>query len=1558
MMTESLVAEPTTISDKTVFQKVQSNRSATAANGSAAQATHYPLAHSQEDFWFLHQSSPDSAAYNAAFTARIASPIDMDAFCTAWQRLAQRHAILRTRFPLVDGRPMQVVEDDYVDDEENDGDNSLDFSLIDARDWPHDSLQATITNYHELPFDLEHSSPWRVRLFALAEDEFILLFSFHHVLMDLWSMMVLITEAGETYEALCAKRPTPAFPSVKSFTEYASWQATLLESASGERQRAYWQQQLAKVTNGADALQLPTDRPLPPVRTFNGDLLATALPADLLPALNQLAADTKTTLFSTLLAAFQVLLHRYTAQEEILVGVPMSGRRRAEFDRTLGCIANQTFVLTEMSGEPSFRDLLGQVQRGFMGAMLHQEYPYRLMTQALPQSNDRSRPPLAQVIFNLPLPPQMKHFVPFFCPQEEVGSATTVDWGGLTLQPFFIKQQAGQFFLMVEVWGSEDDYTLLWRYNTDLFDASTIERMAGCYQTLLEGILADPDQPISRLPLLTAAEEEQILVTWNDTGRPVPTDKCIHHLFEEQVARTPEATALVSPLEEKRLTYRELNQRANQLAHHLQALGIGPDVLVGICVERSLDMIVGLMGVLKAGGAYVPMDPNYPTDRLGFMVAESEAPILLTQEKCLSALPEHNAQVICLDRDWPTIAQEPITNPVSAVAPHHRVYCIFTSGSTGRPKGAQITHQNFVSNLYAYVDAYQVHDTVTSTLQMASFSFDMFGADLQRTLWHGAKLVICPQEWLLDPERLYALMRTEQIDFAQFVPAVLRSLVNYLEKTGQDLRFMNILNAGGDVWYMHEYERFKAFCSPTTRIVNSYGVTECTIDSSYFEHTDEQVPLEGIVPIGRPFSNTQLYILDKQRQPVPIGVVGELYIGGANVGLGYLNRPDLTAERFVPNPWSPDGTGMLYKTGDLARYLLDGNIDFLGRSDHQVKIRGNRVELGEIETLLGQHPDVREAVVMAQDQGTGKRLVAYVVPRSSELELSALRAWLEGELPDYMVPAAFIYLDELPLTPNGKVNRGNLPQPDADHLVRSTPYAAPTTPQEAVLAEIWQTMLQVEEIGIHDNFFEVGGDSILAIQIISRARQAGLHFSVRELFQARTIAQLVATATVLEEPTVPAATTQPTATRYPLSPMQAEMLTHLATEPDSDAYWLQFSCQLAGALDVDAFKAAWQQVVARHPALRTTFVQTEQGIEQVVSPMLTLPWHEADWQALAPAAQETALAAFLAEDRQQTSPFDQAALVRCALMRCAADRYTFVISHHHLLTDGWSFSILLQEVMAFYHAERHSEPLELPDPRPYHDYIAWLGEQDLQQAERFWQETLQGRHAPTPLPQTDRPAGPQRYAAHSRDLSPELSSRLQTFARRNNLTTNTLVQGAVALLLRHLSGECDVVYGVTFAGRPPELPGVDSIMGLLIHSLPLRVSIAEDRPLLPWLESLLQTQVAIEPYSYTPLQAIQEWCNHPQPLFHCNLRFQNFPMDNELHRSWGEALTIRNATMVDWWHYPLNIVVTPGAQLNLAATFDTSVLDERRVSDWLAKLEQILTSFVEHPNAPLSEHGL
>lgn len=1521
--------------------------------------TLYPLAtalsYNQKDFWFLQQNAAESAAYNAAFTARICSPLQFSAFRQALQTLAKHHAILRTCFPLLDDEPVQVIQAEPM----------VDFAVMDASDWTSERIQVELAQQSECPFDLEHKPPWRVRLFTLAAEEHILLFSFHHIVVDFWSVPTLLTQLGEYYAAHCRGDETPTQPLAKSYTEYVAWQQAMLSSRIGEHHRTYWAQQLAKLTDGTDVLQLPLDRPLPSVRTFNGDLLSFKLPAALVAQLKTFALQTNATLFSTLLAAFQVLLYRYTAQEKILVGIPTAGRIQPQFDRTIGCIANQTLVLAELAGQPTFRTVLAQVQQAVMGAMVHQEYPYHLLAKQAQQPTDLSRPALAQVIFNMPVLQQMKQFAPFFYPGDET---TELDLGGFALQPYFMPQQMGQFFLMVELWENADGYVGLLKYNTDLFDKTTIQRMVGHYQTLLAGIVADPDQPIAHLPLLTEPERQQLLVTWNANQIDVPRDQCIHELFEAQVERTPEAVAVVSPLEGKSLTYRALNQRANQLAAHLQGLGVGPDVLVGICVERSLDMIVGLMGVLKAGGAYVPMDPNYPKDRLAFMLADTQAPILLTQAKFVDELPPHAAQVICLDQDWPKIAQAPMGNPVSAVRPWHRVYCIYTSGSTGKPKGALITHQNFVNNLYAYFQAYQVHETVSSTLQMASFSFDMFGADLQRTLWHGAKLVICPQEWLLDPERLYQLMRAEAVDFAQFVPAVLRNLIQYLEKAGQDLRFLRILNVGGDVWYMHEYEQFQRFCSPTTRVVNSYGITECTIDSSYFEQRDGPRPLEGIVPIGWPFANTQLYILDPHHQPVPIGIAGELYIGGANVGSGYLNRPDLTRQRFMPNPFARNGaqngaqngqTDYLYKTGDRARYLPDGNIDFLGRNDYQVKIRGFRVETGEIETLLGQHPNIREAVVLAQDQGTGKRLVAYIVPGNAELRIDSLRAWLEDKLPDYMVPTSFVYLEVLPLTPNGKVNRNALPMPAAENLARSTPYTPPSIPAETQLAAIWQGVLRVEQIGIQDNFFEIGGDSILAIQIISRARQVGLPFTVRQLFQQRTIAQLAAlvngaTATTAEQK----APIQPSVapTRYPLSPMQLAMFRHLQSTPNSPAYWLQFHCRLHGQLDVPAFKAAWQQVVARHAVLRTAFVWMGDRVEQVVAETVALPWHEADWQNFSASEQSAQLAQFLAADLRQTPPLTQAPLLRCALMQCSPTSHRFVISHHHLLTDGWSFSLLLQEVMAFYQAARQEQRVDLVQPRPYRDYIAWLQQQDLAQAETFWQQTLAGIHTPTVFPQTEPLIGPASYAEQAYVLPAAVSTQLQRLARQNNVTLNTLIQGAVALLLSHVSGERDLVFGITFSGRSPDLPAVETIMGLLINHLPLRVQIQEEQTLLTWLHDLLQTQVELEPYVFTPVTAIQRWCNHPQPLFQCNLRFQNFPMDEQLRERWGEALTIDDSQMVDWWHYPLNIVVTPGDTLHLAITYDERAFNRQAVNSLLAGLQQLLSAFVTHPNRQLGAY--
>jgi amino acid adenylation domain-containing protein len=654
------------------------------------------------------------------------------------------------------------------------------------------------------------------------------------------------------------------------------------------------------------------------------------------------------------------------------------------------------------------------------------------------------------------------------------------------------------------------------RTSFEVVDGEPIQKVADLVAFSLPEIdlcdLADEqqqteEQKLSELPLLTAAEQHQLLVEWNQTQIDYPQDQCIHQLFEQQVEKTPDAVAVV--FENQQLTYRQLNQRANQLAHYLQKLGVGPEVLVGICVERSLEMAIALLGILKAGGAYVPLNPNQPQQRLDFMLQDAECSILLTQVRLTETLRTYTGKVIYLDADWELIALEQETNPTSNIQATNLAYLIYTSGSTGKSKGVMVEHSSLVNAYYAWEKAYQLGTQVRCHLQMANFSFDVFTGDFVRALCSGGKLVLCPRELLLESEKLYQLMYQQQVDCAEFVPVVLRNLVEYLEKSQQKLDFMRLVLCGSDSWYGAEYQRFSAVVGQQTRLINSFGVTEATIDSSYFEHTTEELAAQQLVPIGKPFANSQLYILDANLQLVPIGVIGELYIGGKGLARGYHRRPDLTAQKFIPHIFSQQSSTRLYKTGDLVRYLPDGNIEFFGRIDNQVKIRGFRIELGEIEAVLTQHPAVNETVVVVREDIPGnKRLVAYIVAHGF-LPTADIRNFLKDKLPDYMIPSAFVQLDILPLTHNGKINRQALPVPKILSSELSTNYQAPKSEIEKNIAKVWKQVLQVEKVGIHDNFFDLGGHSLLVVQINMKLREIlNRDLSIVEIFQNPTIKSL------------------------------------------------------------------------------------------------------------------------------------------------------------------------------------------------------------------------------------------------------------------------------------------------------------------------------------------------------------------------------------------------------------------------------------------------------------------
>jgi len=1042
----------------------------------------FPLSFAQQRLWFFSQLEPESSAYNIPSAIRLTGRLNIAALENSINEIVRRHETLRTTFTVVDGEPVQVIN----------AATKLQLPIIDLQTLSEteretEALRQAMQDA-QTSFNLEKDSLLRVSLLRLGETDHVILFTMHHIVSDGWSTGILIRELTTLYQTCDRGQPCnlPQLPI--QYADFAVWQRQWLQGEVLNNQVNYWKQQL-----GGDlpVLELPTDRPRPAIQTDRGATESFALSESVTAALKNLCQQEGVTLFMTLLAAFKVLLHRYTQQDDILVGTPIANRNRSEIEGLIGFFINTLVLRSNLAGNPTFKQLLAQVREVTLGAYAHQDLPFEQLVEELQPERDLSHSSLFQVMFILQNAPIEVLHLP-----------------DLTLDPLKIESKTANFDLTLSMVETEAGLMGGIEYNTDLFDADRITRMLRHFQTLLAGIVAHPEQNLSDLPLLTTAEHQQILTTWNSNKISVP-QQCIHQLFEAQVEKTPDAVAVV--FEKEQLTYQELNQRANQLAHYLQTQGVKAEVLVGICLGRSCELVVGILGVLKAGGAYLPLDPAYPQERLAYMLEDAQVSVIITQGKLVGNLPIHNAQIICIDSYWEQITNKPRENSVSEVIPDNLAYIIYTSGSTGKSKGVMIEHRSLVNAYLAWEEAYDLQKNATSHLQMASFSFDVFSGDLVRALCSGGKLVLCPRELLLEPDKLYQLMLQEKVDCAEFVPGVLRNLIQYLELSQQRLEFMQLLVCGSDSWYVQEYEEFRQFCSSKTRLINSFGLTEVTIDSTYFEAGSTNLSVEQLVPIGQPFANTQIYILDSYLQPLPVGVTGEIYIGGAGLARGYLNRPDLTAEKFIPNSFTQETGEYLYKTGDLGRWLPDGNIELIGRVDNQVKLRGLRIELGEVEAVLGKHPMVKESVVLIrEDRPKQQQLVAYIVPESAHLNKinsSELQQFLQEQLPSYMIPSAFVMLAAFPLTPNGKIDRRALPKPNLQEIENT--FIAPRTETEIKLAQLWSEVLDVEKVGIHDNFFELGGNSLLTTKLILKIRaDFQVNLPLRVLFESPTVASL------------------------------------------------------------------------------------------------------------------------------------------------------------------------------------------------------------------------------------------------------------------------------------------------------------------------------------------------------------------------------------------------------------------------------------------------------------------
>ena len=1047
-----------------------------------------PLSFAQQRLWFLDQLEPGIPVYNRPVVFRLTGQLDINALDRCLNEIVRRHEILRTSFPAVDGEPSQVISQSLT----------IAVPVIDLTGFAGDEREAEALRRakwesHQ-PFDLAAAPLLKARVFRLGAERHLLLLLTHHIVSDGWSDTLILNELTELYRAFIDGRASSFTDLPIQYSDYALWQLSRAEEERQARDVRYWRKQLK---DAPLLLNLPTDRVRPAVQSYRGARQVFNLPVVLAEKLKELSRRENVTLFMTLFTAFTILLYRYTRQKDVLVGVPVSGRDRVEMEELIGVFVNTLVLRTEVSDDLTVSDLLRQVREVALAAYAHQNLPFEKLVQVLRPDRDPSRTPLFQVMFQLRNLPKGDVKIP-----------------GLEFEPISLDIGLAKFDLSLEIVEDAKGLECQFEYNSDLFDSATILRMQGHFRNLLENLVDHSEQRLSDLPLLTEVERHQLLVNWNSTKKDYADALCIHKLVETQAERIPNELAVI--FKDQRLTYRELNRRANQLAHYLRKLGVGPESLVGICIEPSLEMAVALLGVLKAGGAYVPLDPEYPKERLRLMLQDAQMSVLVSQQQIAGDLPDHRSRVVCLDLDWQEISQESEENPDGVTFSQNLAYVIFTSGSTGKPKGVAVPHRTVVNVLTHMREQLGLHDH-DILLHVASLSFDISVLEIFLPLTMGARLVVVSREVAADGNQLMERLSNSGATVMHATPATWRLL---LQAGWQGCDHLTLL-CGGETL---SYELAEQLSARGSSVWNLYGPTETTIYSSSGLYRSD--PSERTVSIGRPIANTQIYLLDNQLQPVPVGVTGELYIGGAGMARGYLNHPGLTAEKFIPDPFSAEPGARLYKTGDLARYLPDGKIECLGRIDYQVKIRGYRIECGEIESALDQHPAVRQSVVVARDDsrgdalsslGTAKRLVAYVVAsQSTAPSTNELRVFLKQKLPEYMIPSVFVLLDSFPLTPNGKMDRMALPAPDQRRPELASLFVSPRTVVEDILAKIWIEVLKLDQVGIHDNFFELGGHSLLATQVVSRVRDVfKIELPLRTLFDNRTVYEIAKAITKL-----------------------------------------------------------------------------------------------------------------------------------------------------------------------------------------------------------------------------------------------------------------------------------------------------------------------------------------------------------------------------------------------------------------------------------------------------------
>jgi len=1472
-----------------------------------------PTTESQREIWAATQMGADaSCAFNESNAVRLLGLLDIDALGHALEAVVQRHEALRTTIS-PDGvsllvaaeRPLELGLEDL---------SSLETAARDAR------LAEIRRAEVETPFDLEFGPLLRVRLVCLKRDEHVLFMTAHHIICDGWSTGVLLHDLGAFYSAPRRGQTDAGLPQATPFSAYALDELARAGGAEDGADERYW---VGQFTGELPILELPTDAARPPLRTYNSARIDHTLDAELVASLKAAAKSCGASFFSLILTGFDVLLHRLTGQDDLVVGIATAGQLGTGMTDLVGHCVNTLPIRTRVDSQASFKSLLGQVRGTMLDATEHQLYTFGRLLQQLPLTRDPARAPLVSVLFNL-----------------DSGIADeSLGFDGLEARFTSNARHYENFELFVNTVEQHGRLRIECQYNTDLFKAETVARWLESFEVLLRSVGGDVDQAIATVQVHTPTELA-LVAQVNDTRADYPADSCTYQLVEQQCRVTPDAVAV--DFEGASMTYAELDRRSNQLARHLRALGVGPEVLVGLALRRTLNLPVAMLAIHKAGGAYVPIDPAYPAERIGFMLSDSRLPLLVTESALVGTVPPHDAQILCLDeeRDAAAIGAESDAALEPLAKPDNLAYVIYTSGSTGKPKGVQLPHIALVNFLTSM--AREPGLTRTDVLvAVTSLSFDIAGLELWLPLIVGARIVLASRETAGDGVLLRATVEAHNATALQATPSTWRLLIGAGWQGGRHFKIM----CGGEAL---PHDLAVDLIARSGSAWNLYGPTETTIWST----CQRLEPGVERVLIGRPIANTTVYVLDNRRGHVPLGAIGELYIGGDGLARGYLNRPDLTDERFVADPFGPAGQ-RLYRTGDLVRLRADGELEYLGRNDFQVKVRGHRIELGEIEALLAQHPAVTQAVALAREDRPGDvRLVGYVLRSgAAAVEEAELREWARGSLPDYMVPQHIIGLDAFPLTPNGKIDRRALPAPLLDFNAGA--YEAPRSDAEQLLAQLWQEALGVGRIGRHDDFFALGGHSLLAAQVMARlAREHGLALPIRRVFEAPTIAKfapfLTGTHRVVHIPR-----------RTGVGPASASIMQRRVTlleQIDSGrrTFNLPAAWRLRGDIDTAALRLALNAFVERHEATRTTLRWYGEDVVQTVAPRLEFDLDVQDLRDVPAPERESVLMAALLAASDEPFVLGSGPLIRAQLFRLAHDEHVLFVLVHHAIWDGWSFDIFVREIDSLYGAYRRNETPALAElPIQYSDFAEWHNEwlsgPELTEQVAYWHEQLTGELPPLELPiDRSRPkvlsdAGATEWVEVSRAEADALTA----LARREGVTLFGVLLAAYQTLLHRYSGQPEFLVGMPVRGRSQ--PEVEDLVGWFVNTIVLRADFTVEPTFREVLQRVRATVLDAFSHQDVPFEQLQMSRNPAYRAFFSFQDSRNRPSAiGDLRLSQIHVLPEAAANDVSLW------IMENETGLMGGLNYSTDLFDRATMQRFLASFRMLLRSIVEDAEQPVS----